>query len=226
MNNRIKNMKTIVVALSTIVLVGLAMGAYQYSQQTQTTNSEDLLGEPKNVQTPVNLPRSGVPSLVAYPLSIEPSNYHTIDLTDNAMIAKVIKKGEIVISEQEVKEYFTITADDNYLFGIKMPDGVTKYYSIEYREIPISLDVPTIKAYRLDTEPDTFIPVNSRSHSWLKNAVDNEFRWQAIDVPSAVALRQITNNENFNLKVTFDDSHSEFYNIRYFGPALETIGGS
>lgn len=174
--------------------------------------------------TPVNQQRSGVPFLVAYPLAIQPEKYHQVNIINNGWIGKLIENGETNITEDDVKDFFSITSDRNSVFGVNA-NGKTTYYQIDYIEIPLSLDEPNIKAYRLEVAPDNFIPVNMKSHSWLKKAIDNEFKWMPVDGASAVALKQLSGNSNFNFQVTFDDNHKEFYNIRYTGPELNTFGG-
>ncbi|MGI0057694.1 MAG: hypothetical protein ACREAK_10040 [Nitrosarchaeum sp.] len=70
----------------------------------------------------------------------------------------------------------------------------------------------------------TFLPVEITNKSWLSKSVENEFRWIQIDDPSALALRQLSNNENFNFKIALEDGKTEYYNIRYAGPGLNLLG--
>lgn len=217
----------VAIAAAIVVTVPLIVNQEYSAKETNKASSEQVKqigSEPKNVPPPVNLPRTGVTFLVAYPLAIQPANAHEVSVNDYAWLARTISKGETNVSEQELNEYFNMTGDFNYFFRVISLDGTAKYYSVEYEEIPISLEAHNIKAYRLEVTPDTYIPVSLQSHSWLKAAVDNEFRWIIIDGQSAMALKQLTNNEHFNFRVVYEDGHSEFYNIRYAGPGLDTVG--
>lgn len=210
------------VIITAILVIGISLTTFQiYS--ISAILSDDGTIDYASPFTPVNKQRAGIPFLVAYPLAITPDKYHQIDVS-NIWLGRVIEKGETNITEDEVKDFFTITSDHNSIFGITV-DSKTKYYQIDYVEIPLSLDGPNIKAYRLEVAPDNYIPIDMKNHSWLKNVVDNEFKWMKTDGPSATALKQLSGNRNFNFQITFDDGHKEFYNIRYVGPELNTFGG-
>lgn len=215
-----KKISLTIIASILVIVVGFSLTTQKYfiNAETQTTH-DDYSGS-----TPVGKQHSGIPFLVAYPLAIQPAQYHKLSIGDNGWIGKLVEKGEISINENEIKDFFSIISDNNSYFGVTI-GGTTKFYQIDYVEAPISLDKPNVKAYRLEVVPDNYIPVNLQSHSWFKKAADNEFRWMQIDTASAIALKQLSNNKNFNFQVTYEDGHKEFYNIRYAGPELDTLGG-
>lgn len=217
--------KNIAVIAGVVALMGtFLIFLSSTSEEIEISNTTSIPeAESENPPLPVDAPRTGVPFLIAYPLAMKPTNYHEIDVNTNSWISRAIKNGETVISEQEIKDFFSIAEDRNYFFGVKSND-VTKYYEIEYREVPISMELHNIKAYRLEVVPDTFIPVDMSNNSWLKKAIENEFRWIQIDNPSATALTQLSKNENFNFKTVLENGHNGYYNIRYAGPGLNLLG--
>jgi len=195
-----------------------------------TTNLEDAIGamqtvdiEPDDVISPIDLPRTGTPFLVAYPIAIHPANYHEINVNGNSWISKVTKYGEISVSEQELKDYFAFIQDKNHAFGVNV-NGTTKFYEIEFREVPLSPDLFYVKAYKLPPLASDFKQIDTKNQPWLQRIADNEYRWIEIDESSALSLKQLTSDDDFNFRIVKVDGSSDIYNLRYFGKALNNLG--
>jgi hypothetical protein len=220
MTSKLNKKASLAVITSIIMVSGFSM--ITYNNYIADATVQTTIDEIASKYSPVDQPRTGVPFLMAYPLAVQPDRYHHLNLSDSNWIGRLVEKGETNITENEVKDFFAIMSDNNSIFGVTVGDTI-KYYQIDYVEIPLSLSEPYIKAYRLETSPIKSISVDMHSNSWLKKAIDNEFRWIQSDVPSAMALKQLSNNENFNFEITLDDGSKEFYNIRYSGPELSTM---
>jgi hypothetical protein len=206
------------------------------SMAVQTTNTQlnaeagtniepNLLGESGQPPIPTNVPRVGVPMLVAYPLAMLPDRHAEVNESDYPWIARTIQYGETTIAEQEMKEYYDLysIAKTPY-FAVKSSDGSTKHYSIEFYEPPIILEQYNVKAYKLDVAPDKFITVRLEEQPWLEQLVEDSHTWRPVDNMAAKVLKQLSDvGQTFNFKVIHDDGQEEYYNLRYAGPALSTL---
>lgn len=215
-----------------VLAVVSTAGFFAFTAMTPTVNTvtnadpgpvEEL--SPKNAIHPRDLPRQGMAFLVSYSLAIQPEKYHAIDNVKQPWLVEVIEKRETPIDERYLKEYFDITKDGVYDFGLTV-NGITKYFQVEFYENPVTS--PTfsyVKAYRLFDIDDQFEKIDLKSKPKLKKVFDEEFSWTEVDEETANELKQLMKGGKHNFDVAKDNGEVAKYDIRYFGPYFESAGG-
>lgn len=220
---------SVIVAIAAIASIGSS--PVQSTSGILTTGT-DILEVPEQAMSteefvaPLSAPRTGIPMLVAYPLAMLPDSHVVVDEASYPWISRTIKLGETPVTEVELKEYFDLYATSkSHYFSVKSSDGSAANYSIEFYEPQVIPELHNAKAYMLDVPPEKFVAVELKSEPWLETLVQDSHSWLLIEENSALSLRQYSDNaETFNFKVIYEDGSAEYYNIRYVGPALSSLG--
>ncbi|MCS6767200.1 MAG: SPOR domain-containing protein [Candidatus Nitrosocaldus sp.] len=177
--------------------------------------------------SPSKINRAGIPMLTSFEAAEAYDDYYSIQEGQYDYLDRAINRGTTLISDTEIDEYFKSFSDKGYRFAYKLADGTTRYYTINYFEVPISLESHNILVSIIDEQVDEVkkaeIPVLSEEEAgYISEALHEPYRWVQIGEEEAKALKKRIAEDGYILNVGTDEGIKTI-RLMYIGPYSEEL---
>jgi hypothetical protein len=217
-------MKYVVVTFALVAGGLLAVIVAGSGQGTASIERRQDLMEGKNVAKPNEIQlRTGIPQLTSFENDYSnATNYHAVNEGQYGYLDRAIKKGTALISNSEMDEYFKIFSDNGYRFAVTSKDGITKYYTINYFEPPISLDRHNILISVKDKLDSSRKDLSQAEKAFLSEAIEKPYRWTQIDENAASALVMRIAADGYEGNIATDGAQKTV-RVMYIGPLSEEL---
>ncbi|AIF85395.1 hypothetical protein NTE_03367 [Candidatus Nitrososphaera evergladensis SR1] len=168
--------------------------------------------------------RTGIPTLTSFENNFSDSiDYYKVKEGQYSYLDRAIQKGTTLLSNTEMDEYFKTFSDKGYKFAVTSADGImTRYYTINYFEPPISLSNHNVLISILDKLDSSRQDLSQAETTYLSDAINRPYRWTQIgDSAASDIVKRISAQSNeFNVPTSQGEKTMR---IMYIGPFSEEL---
>ncbi|GEM_PF-3423528 len=195
---------------------------------SQDNSKNDKLKEIESTEPlPSKINRAGIPILTSFEAPDAYDDYYSIQEGEFNYLDRAIKKGTTLISDTEIDKYFKNFSEKGYKFAYKASDGSLRYYTINYFEVPLSLENHNILVSIIDEQIDEAtkakVPVLSQDEAeYISEALKRPYRWVQIGEEAASILKRRIVDDGYILNVSADEGIKTI-RLMYVGPYSEEL---